>query len=110
MSEEIFPLKRIDVVNFLNSLDPKVKPKSDDYKNKYVGYLCFKLNIKEEDIPGEIYHDIYMIKSWYGKICNWDISRMIEKHKKFFDAAIKIKPIPVVPPPQVCIYYLVFLL
>ena len=109
MSEEIFPLKRIDVVNFLNSLDPKVKPKSDDYKNKYVGYLCFKLNIKEEDIPGEIYHDIYMIKSWYGKVCNWDMSRMIKKHEKFFDAsAIKTdlkRPSSSQPSSNVCIFF-----
>ena len=104
MSEEFFPLKRIDVVKFLGDLKPKVSPKTAEYKTRYVKYLCFKLNIEEKDVPDEILHDIYLIKTYYGQ-CKSDIDRMIKKHEKFFNAAIKIKPVPIVPPPQVCTYY-----
>ena len=93
MSEENKSLKRLDVVNYLNKLEPKVSPTKPDYKTKYVNYVCEHYGIQESEIPSdsEIYHDIYLIKTYYQN-ASYTVKQMVKKHSKFFDAsAIKIK-------------------
>ena len=107
-------LKRIHVVKFLeetfnNKNIPKaerISPTKDDYKTKYVKYVCFKLGLEEKDLPDTIYYDIYMIKTYFSK-CQYSVDRMISKHQQFFDSpAAHIKGAPVVPPPKhVCSFF-----
>lgn len=96
-------LKRIDIVNSLAVLD--IKPNNEEFKTKYVEYLCEKCFVEESELPGSVYYDIYQIKNWYS-VAKSDIPRMYKKHTKFFDTEIKIKRVPDVPPPKVKIVFL----
>ena len=101
-------LKRLDVVQFLEETynnkisdkEERISPSKDEYKIKYIQYVCFKLDLGESDLPHEIYHDIFLIKSYYSK-CQYSVERMIKKHQRFFETpAVHIKGAPIVPPPK----------
>ena len=96
--QEFKTLKRLDIVNFLS--DQKIKPNTEEYKGKYVEYLCSKYFIEEKEVPSNIYYDIYLIKKYFSEARS-EFPRMIKNDQRFFDAEIKIKRVPVVPPPMV---------
>ena len=102
MSEEIQSLKRKDVVEYLDKLEPKVSPIKPEYKSRYVQFLCQHFSVEESELADETYHDIYMIKTHYVN-CQRKVDRMITKRQKFFDSVIKLKR-SASPAPSVCIF------
>ena len=108
MSEEIKSLKRLDVVNYLNELIPKLSPIKPDYKTKYIDYICEQYGMNESEIPSETYHDINLIKRYYNNASKV-FKHMLKKHDKFFDAsAIKTdlkRPSSSLPSSNVCISF-----
>ena len=91
-SNEFSTIKRLDIVNYLET-EKKLKPTSDEYSNEYVAFVCQKLGIERSDVHYEVFIDISKIKSFYRNVSH-TFDFMIKKHKKFFNAFVKLKKLP----------------
>ena len=101
--EEITNLTKRDIVKHLSDEFPGISPSKNEYKEKYLDYLCSKLSIEKSEVPAQVYTDIYDIKKFYtSSKCSYKVSNMLRIHKKFFDAPVKVKRAIYVPPPMVC--------
>ena len=85
--QETRSVKRLEIVQFL--ADAKISPTSNEYKDKFVEYLCKKLVIEKNELPSRIYSDIYRIKGFHkSRKIGSKVERMIKQHRKFFDTEI----------------------
>ena len=85
--QETRSVKRLEIVQFL--ADAKISPTSNEYKDKFVEYLCKKLVIDKSEVPSRIYSDIYRIKGFFkSRKIGFQVERMIKQHRKFFDTEI----------------------
>ena len=93
-ANEFSTLRRLDIVNYLEK-DKKLKPTAgtDEYSNEYVAFVCEKLRIVRSDVHYEVFIDISKIKSFY-RDASYNFDFMIKKHKKFFNAFVKLKKHP----------------
>ena len=93
-ANEFSTLRRLDIVNYLEK-DKKLKPTAgtDEYSNEYVAFVCEKLGIVRSDVHYEVFIDISKIKSFY-RDASYNFDFMIKKHKKFFNAFVKLKKHP----------------
>ena len=93
-SNQFSTIKRLDIVNYLEE-EKKLKPTSDEYSNEYVAFVCDKLGIERSDVHYEVFIDISKIKSFYKDTSvSYKFDFMIKKHKKFFNAFVKLKKLP----------------
>ena len=83
-------LKRSDVIKHLASLQPKITPGSEDFKARYIEYICLKLSLKISEVRQQNFakFDPYEIKKKYEK-CDFKVSRMLEKNAAYFNCQIQ---------------------
>ena len=92
-------LKRIDIINYLEDTK-KIRPNNVDYSTEYIKFVCEKFGIKKSDLHYTVSIDISKTKNWFIE-CHRQLQTMKNKHKKFFDAFVKLK-FPLPPPKKVC--------
>ena len=100
-------LKRGDIVKHLNTL--KITPASDEFKSKYIDYLCSNSPLTESDLTKQINDDINKIKQFYKK-CHFEVPAMLRNHAVFFSSVVKVKraapPLPTVNLPTLKSHHL----
>ena len=93
-NEEIITrdLKRSDVIKHLASLQPSISPASEDFKARYIEYICSKLSLKISEVRQQnfVKFDPYEIKKKYEK-CDFKVPRMLEKNAAYFNCQITLK-------------------
>ena len=107
-NEEIITrdLKRSDVIKHLTSLEPKITPGSENFKARYIEYICSKLSLKNSEVRQQnfVKFDPYEIKKKYEK-CDFKVSRMLEKNAAYFNCQIQLKrSAPSVPDEMVMVF------